>query len=110
LILNYSKTQSIIAEKLFKEVLEFVGLDVNRSFVEILNLLEKEGILEISKWRILRDLRNNFSHEYPEEIEEMAQNLNMLFENLDILNEVFYNLKNYYLNAKKGLDENRNNI
>lgn len=101
LILNYSKAQSIIAEKLFKEVLGFVGFDTNKSFVEILNLLEKEGILEIRKWRLLRDLRNNFSHEYPEEIEEMAENLNMLFENLDILKEVFYNLKNYYLRAKK---------
>ncbi|NPA10613.1 MAG: hypothetical protein GXO62_00035 [Epsilonproteobacteria bacterium] len=110
LILNYFKAKSIIAEKIFKEILEFVGFDINKSFVEILNLLEKEGILEIKEWRVLRELRNNFSHEYPEEVEEMAQNLNMLFENLDILNEVFYNLKNYYLNAKKGLDENRNNV
>ncbi|WP_457564233.1 hypothetical protein [Caminibacter sp.] len=109
LILNYSKAQSIISEKLFKEILEFVGFDVNKKFVEILAILEKEGILNINEWKILRELRNNFSHEYPEEIKEMAENLNMLFENIGILEKVFENLKNYYFEAKKVFNENRNN-
>ncbi|WP_457560968.1 hypothetical protein [Caminibacter sp.] len=108
LILNYSKAQSIISEKLFKEILEFVGFDVNKKFVEILAILEKEGILNINEWKILRELRNNFSYEYPEEIEEMAENLNMLFENIGILKKVFENLKNYYFEAKKVFNESRN--
>jgi len=109
LILNYSKVQSIIGEKLFKEVLEYAGIDINKKFVEILVILEREGILNnVYEWSEIRELRNSFSHEYPEEFEEMMANLSLLLENIDKLQEVYNNVKKYYIETKKVLDESRN--
>ena len=96
IVYKFNKTQSIISEKLFKLVLEYVGINASeKSFVEILSILEKEKILEIEKWRKLREIRNKIVHDYPEEIEEVVSGVNMLLENISYLKEVFENLKTY---------------
>ncbi|NPA11173.1 MAG: hypothetical protein GXO62_02910 [Epsilonproteobacteria bacterium] len=105
IVYKFNKIQSIISEKLFAMVLEYVGIN-SKGFLEILSALEKEEILEIKKWRKLREMRNKIVHDYPQEIEEMVEGLNELLENIEYLQEVFYKLKdfkqNYELLENKG--------
>jgi hypothetical protein len=99
---RFSKIQSILGEKLFVKVLEYLEIDVNdKSFIEILALLERERILSIDKWRRLRIIRNTISHDYPEEIEFIVKAINEIFENIDYLENVYEKLKGKYEIAKK---------
>lgn len=99
---RFSKIQSILGEKLFVKVLEYLEIDISdKSFIEILALLEREGILSIDKWRRLRIIRNTISHDYPEEIEFIVKAINEIFENIDYLESVYRKLKEKYEIAKK---------
>ena len=102
IVYKFNKIQSIIGEKLFKLMLSYAGLDCeNKSFLDILAILEKEGILNIKKWREIRTFRNSFAHFYPQEIEEIVFNVNEMIKMIDYLNEVFINLKSF----KEKIDE-----
>ena len=106
IISNFSKIQTILGEKLFKEVLLFANdiNDKNLSFIEILSVLEKENITNRINWKKLKNIRNNIAHEYPDELEEMANNLNIIFENINFLKNSFVNIKNHYKKAKEFWD------
>jgi len=93
---KFNKIQSLIGEKMFKLILEYAGYSVNeKSFLEVLAILEKEDIVDMRKWRELRTFRNSFSHTYPHEIVEMTEGINKLIHNIDYLNKVFVNLKRF---------------
>lgn len=94
IIFNFTKIQSLLGEKVFREVAEVMLLEY-RDFLDLLNKLEKNGILDVYEWKKLRVIRNNFSHEYPEEIEEITANINEAIENIDILKKVINNIKKY---------------
>ena len=94
IVYKFNKIQSIISEKLFKLILEYIGIEAkNKSFLEVLSLLERENVLEIAKWRDLRNIRNNITHDYPQEILELVANLNELLNSIDYLKYVFENLE-----------------
>jgi hypothetical protein len=94
IVYKFNKIQSIVSEKLFKLILEYIGIEAkNKSFLEILSLFERENVLEIAKWRDLRNIRNNITHDYPQEILELVANLNELLDSIDYLKYVFKNLK-----------------
>ena len=96
IVYKFNKLQSIMGEKIFKLVLEYAGMEAReKSFLEILSLLEKEKILDMRKWREVRNLRNSFSHIYPNEADEMTENANLLIENISYLQEVFQKLKQF---------------
>jgi uncharacterized protein YutE (UPF0331/DUF86 family) len=96
IVYKFNKIQSIISEKLFKLILEYVGINAKeKNFIEILSILDKEGILEIEKWRKLREIRNKITHDYPDELEEIVNGINELLENINYLKKVFEKLKNY---------------
>jgi len=83
IVYKFNKIQSIVSEKLFKLILEYIGIEAkNKSFLEILSLLERENVLEIAKWRDLRNIRNNITHDYPQEILELVTNLNELLDSI----------------------------
>lgn len=50
------------------------------TFLDVLNRLEKIGVLEDGNiWKKLRDVRNDISHQYDDEPQEMAEALNNIF-------------------------------
>jgi len=90
-----SKLQDTIGEKLFKTILLFLDEDIeNKPFIDILNRLEKLELIESANiWRELRKDRNDLSHTYDDEPEEMAKSINKLYEKKDILILMYQNIK-----------------
>ena len=78
---RFAKLQDVMGAKLFPAVLELakepIGLD---AFVDKLNRLEKIGaIASAEQWLMLREMRNAFSHEYPDDPDIQAAILNKAF-------------------------------
>jgi uncharacterized protein with HEPN domain len=72
-----------MGDSLFTEFLKFLGENVSSlSMIDRLNKLEKYNILEsVSQWRVLRELRNDLSHEYPNSYSSLVNTLNKVYEN-----------------------------
>jgi len=91
---RFSKIQSILGEKVFKLFLEELGYIVEeKSFLDILNELEKLNIIERKTWIKLREIRNRVSHEYPDEIEEIIENLEKMIDSFDIFEKIYLKIK-----------------
>jgi len=102
-LFRFAKMQDTIGEKLFKAIInEYVQSSETLTFVDILNQLEQIGILSSADdWKILRTARNNIAHQYDDEPEEMADAINKIFAQKDILFDVFENIKDNF--DKKGV-------
>ena len=76
-IFRYSKIQDKIGTKFFPLVLEVLGeYDEQLAFIDILNKLEKLGLIESAEvWFEYSELRNQLTHEYPNEIDDIKQEL-----------------------------------
>jgi len=87
--------------KLLPAVLELTYEEGNLdSFIDKLNRLEKIGGLpSVKQWLILREMRNQFAHDYPEDPKIQAVLLNRAIglakELLDILQHVLKYASNY---------------
>jgi len=94
---RFSKIQSTLGEKVFKETLEEIGYNTqDKNFLEILNLLVKNNILDdedIKKWKNLRKIRNELNHTYPDEKEEIVDAINEIFETIDFFEKIVTNIK-----------------
>lgn len=92
-IFRFAKIQDLIGEKLFRLLIVAAGEEVESlTFNDILNKLERFRILDYAaKWKEIRSLRNEISHEYPLINEEAVLSLNQLFYTLPYLKEVYKN-------------------
>jgi len=81
LIVRFSKLQDVMGAKLLPAVLALTHEEGDLStFINKLNRLEKIGAIEsVDQWLKLRELRNQFSHDYPDEPEIQASLLNKSF-------------------------------
>ncbi len=96
-LFRFAKLQDTLGTKLFKLVVsEYVEDITHLTFLDILNQLERVDILDVNIWRKLRDIRNNISHQYDDEAEEMSEALNTIFAYKDELLRVFENIENFY--------------
>ncbi len=69
------------------------------TFIDIVNRLEKIGILEnADKWKNLRTIRNDISHQYDDEPVEMAHALNNIFTQKEELLKINQKIVAYYRN------------
>ena len=99
---RYLKTQSLLGEKLFREILEYSEYDISsKSYIEILSELERENIITIEEWKMLRELRNSLSHDYPYDEKEIIDALNFLYYNLTLLEDIIAKLKAKYEKISK---------
>jgi len=97
LIFRFTKLQDTIGHKLFPLILEGLKEDTeNKPFIDILNRLEKLNILEDhSQWLILRETRNQVTHEYPFNLDDIIEGLNELENQVEILDNIWKQLKTY---------------
>lgn len=100
MIYRFTKLQDTMRNKLFLLTLESLGEDYSgRPFIDILNRLEKlELILNPQQWLLMREIRNQLSHEYPAETDETIEGLNSLYESVEIIENIYTNLRNYLHN------------
>ncbi len=100
-IFRFIKLQDYLGNKVFKAFLSEIGeYDDSMSFLDTVDKLEKMGIIEDSKeWLTIRKLRNKLTHEYPEELEEVKEELKLAMAKTDVLIKTFQKIKTY-LEAK----------
>jgi hypothetical protein len=81
-LFRFAKLQDAMGSRLFPAVDALVsGNAESRPFIDVLMSLEKYRVVEnAGPWQEFRELRNNLSHEYPDNFEESAVTLNLLFQ------------------------------
>ena len=100
-ICRFIKLQDTIGGRLFKQILEANDIDTDTlSSVDILNGIEKYEIIDNKdEWIELREIRNFFTHEYPDEnINLLANQLNTAFNKTEKLFSIYRNGVNYAVN------------
>lgn len=93
---RFAKLQDTCGQKIFPLVLSCSGEDINgKTFIDILNSFEKFGFMEDANfWIDLRRVRNAVAHEYPDNTEKLAHDLNEVFKKSKELLEYWESLKN----------------
>ena len=92
---RFAKLQDQMGASLFPAVLELTKEQGNlKAFIDKLHRLEKIGALASAEdWLLMREVRNSFSHDYPDDPELQAQMLNKAYQLADGLLEVFAAIK-----------------
>jgi hypothetical protein len=100
-IVRFSKLQDAMGAKLLPAVIELTHEEGElTTFIDKLNRLEKIGALtSVDQWLKLREMRNQFAHDYPNDPEIQASLLNKAFDMaeqlLTILDQVVVFSKKY---------------
>ncbi|MFA5216252.1 nucleotidyltransferase domain-containing protein [Sulfuricurvum sp.] len=97
-LFRFAKLQDTMGDKLFKLILSQYEENTQQlSFIDILNKLEKLEFLPSAKeWLTLRKIRNEISHQYDDEPEEMSQAINTILNQKTIIIEIYEHIKNRY--------------
>lgn len=93
---RFAKLHDLMGAKLFGQVLELAeepgSLD---TFLDKLHRLEKIGIVDAQQWLLLREIKNQMSHEYPDAPEINANYFNQAYQMAHSLLEILENIKNF---------------
>lgn len=102
-IYRYAKLQDTLNSKVLKSIIVLSEeTDDTRTFVDILNLLEKRNVIKSAEqWQDLRDLRNSLSHEYGDNLELQIKILNEVYEAYSYIKEQYIIIEKYCLNILK---------
>lgn len=89
-IYRFIKLQDLMGEKLFKQYLDDIGeYKDNMSLLDILDKLEKFNIIEsASLWMEYRKLRNQLTHEYPDNEEDVINGIIIALEVFDKIEDI----------------------
>ncbi len=92
---RFSRLQDLLGDRLFRSLL-LLESEPRQRFLDVLNLMENRGIIESTqKWIELRNMRNEASHGYIDEIAQLANVLTSLFEQAPALIETSERVKKY---------------
>jgi transposase len=84
-----------LGSKTFRSLLKLEEEDA-KSQLDIINKMDKRGIISsFEEWGQLREIRNLFSHDYPDSDEQRAESLNLAFGNTMKLIDTLDNVKKY---------------
>ena len=74
LIYRFSKLQDTMGRKLFRALMDAVGdWNATMTMIDILNWLEKQGLVESETWQKFRQIRNEIAHNYDDDPETTRQ-------------------------------------
>lgn len=81
-ILRFTKLQDTMGNRLFPAVLQYLQEQYEeRPMLDKLNRLEKLGYIQSAEaWQNIRNTRNKFAHDYPDDWEKNAALINMACE------------------------------
>ncbi len=92
---RFGKLQDILGAKIFSLILDILG-ETAITFRDKLNTLEKLKVLEDASWWMeLREIRNQLTHDYPDDYDSLAKHLNDLVPNAKKLLDFWETLKKY---------------
>jgi hypothetical protein len=98
---RYCDLQDSLGHKTFRGILILEEEEAG-SNLDILNKMEKRGLISsFNEWKSLRNIRNQFSHDYPESDEEKADILNIAYSNTTKLVSIVDNVIDYAHNKIK---------
>ncbi len=91
---RYTRLQDDMGSKLLPALLEALGEDIaSLANIDRLNRLEQLGWISSSEeWLDLRRIRNEFTHDYPQNTDEKLQKLTSAFKAAQRLQEIFSEL------------------
>lgn len=94
---RFGKLQDLMGAKLFPAVLELTKEPGElKAFIDKLNTLEKIGAIpSADDWLLMREVRNTFSHDYPDDPQLQAEMLNKAFEMTESLLDVLAGIKRF---------------
>ena len=97
LIFRFAKLQDLLGNKIFRTFLDYNNVILTQSgFFHVLKLLEKEQIIDIDTWSELRQLRNTIAHDYPEELAEVLEAINLYVTKSSVLITVTQKIEKIY--------------
>jgi len=86
---RFSKLQDLLGSKIFRIYLESINFEtVNKSFLELLKELDKQGVVDIDKWAEFRSVRNVIVPDYPYDFDEKIEAVNFIVKNVDELERI----------------------
>jgi len=96
LVFRFSKLQDTIGESIFPAILILSQEDVKKkTFIDRLNRLEELEVIEKDKWLKLREVRNEISHEYSFNIEEVIESILDVYDKSNELIEIYLHIKDF---------------
>ena len=97
-LFRFAKLQDTMGDKIFKLLIQKYEQNNNETpFIDALNKLEKIGFISSTKeWIYLRQIRNEISHQYDDEPQEMSQAINNIVNQKDIIKSIYLKLKKQY--------------
>jgi len=100
---RYAQLQDLLANKVFRSLLRLEE-EVPKSMLDVLNAMEKrEVISSFEDWKTLRELRNAFMHDYPDQLELRAAALTQAHRWAAELVDILGRLRTYAVD-RVGLD------
>jgi len=100
-ILRYTKLQDTMGTRLFTSILNYLYEPVdNRPMLDVLHRLEKLGLIDsIVMWQEVRLVRNRFAHDYANDPDKNAAQLNIAFESTLDLYNMLNTIRTWFRNA-----------
>jgi hypothetical protein len=100
-ILRYTKLQDTMVTRLFTSILNYLYEPVdNRPMLDDLHRLEKLGLIDSTEmWQEVRIVRNRFAHDYANDPEKNAAQLNMAFASTLDLYNMLNAIRTWFRNA-----------
>jgi type VI protein secretion system component VasF len=105
-ILRFTKLQDTMGSRLFTSILNYLYEPVdNRAMLDVLHRLEKLGLIESTEmWQKVRIVRNRFAHDYANDPEKNAAQLNMAFASTIDLYNMLDAIRTWFRNAYPTLE------
>jgi type VI protein secretion system component VasF len=105
-ILRYTKLQDTMGSRLFTSILNYLHEPVdNRPMLDVLHRLEKLGLIDSTEmWQEVRIVRNRFSHDYANDPEKNAAQLNIAFASTVDLYNMLNAIRTWFRNAYPTLE------
>lgn len=99
MIFRFTKLQDSMGRKLFPQTLLVLEEDFsNKPFIDMLLRMEKLNLIPgHQEWIVMREVRNELSHEYPVETGEIVDGLNSLYKNVERISSIYTDLKSYLM-------------
>ncbi|HAI69440.1 MAG TPA: hypothetical protein DCM38_08400 [Gammaproteobacteria bacterium] len=95
---RFGRLQDLMSKRLFRTLILLEGGEAE-SLIDILNVMEKRGILEnLLDWQALRKLRNDLTHEYFDDYQRMAEAINATYAAANVLENIVLNCREYAIN------------